>query len=194
MFSALLAMSLCIQAPSVIFPAGAYAITTSGPTSIVTTANSVTLSWGAPGPAPAPLPGPPVPAPSPVPVVTGHVWAAAIYDPGMALPAAQRDLLFDENLRAKALDEDVQFEAFEHDDSQVSTWLAELPRSGLPALLFVQQTESGAGRLVYSTALPESSDKALALIYKMRGKKMSARAAQARSCPPGATFCPVCPK
>jgi hypothetical protein len=194
MLSALLAISLCTQAPSVVFPAGAYAITTSGPTSIVTTANSVTLSWGVPGPAPASLSGPPVPAPAPVPVFNGHIWAAAIYDPEVALPAAQRDVLFDEDLRAKAFEQDVQFEAFGRDDSQVSTWLVELPRSGLPALLFVQQTESGAGRLVYRTALPESADKVLSLIYKLRGKKMSARAAQARLCPPGATFCPVCPK
>jgi hypothetical protein len=193
MLSALLAISLCIQAPSIVFPAGAYAITTAGPTNIVTTANSVTLSWGA-RPAPTPLPEPPVPAPPPVPVLIGHVWAAAIYDPARVLPAAQRDLLFDENLRAKAFKEDVQFEAFECDDNRVSTWLAELPESGLPALLFIQQTESAAGRLAYATALPASTDKTLALIYKLRGKKMSARAAQAKSCPPGAMFCPVCPK
>ena len=74
--------------PAIVYPAGAYTVTTLGPTTITYTAASVTFSWVV-TPAPTPVP----PGPVPVPVLTGHVWALAVYDPAVVLPAAQQAAL-----------------------------------------------------------------------------------------------------
>ena len=141
MLTALLVLASLAQSPVVVSPAGTYSITTRGPTTIAQTATSITLSWTAPAPAPAPapepvppVPVPPAPAPAPIPVLTGHVWALAIYDSAATLPAAQQAALNSPTIKASALLQDIDFQAYKSTDSGVATWLPHLPKSGLPAL------------------------------------------------------------
>jgi hypothetical protein len=102
MFSVLLAISLalCTQTPVVIiYPAGTYVVTTPGPTSITTTATSVTISWNQ-GP---PTPGPPVPPtpgpPAPIPVPGLRVMILYESDDFSKYPPAQLAVLYDQSLR-----------------------------------------------------------------------------------------------
>jgi hypothetical protein len=156
--------------PVIIYPAGAYTVTTPGPTTVTYTDASVTFSWAvAPTPIPAP-PAPTPPAPAPVPVLTGHVWALAIYDPTVALPAAQQAALNSATLKASALLQDVDVQPFKSTDVSVASWLPHLPKTGLPALLFVQRSSSGQGELGYAVALPGSEADILSLVNKVRGK------------------------
>ena len=114
--------------PVIIYPAGAYTVTTPGPTTVTYTDASVTFSWAvAPTPIPAP-PAPTPPAPAPVPVLTGHVWALAIYDPTVALPAAQQAALNSATLKASALLQDVDVQPFKSTDVSVASWLPICPR------------------------------------------------------------------
>lgn len=154
--------------PVIVYPAGTYSITTTGPTTITYTATSVTLSWAvAPGPVP---PTPVPPAPAPTPVLSGHVWALAIYDPAVALPTAQQAALTSPTLKAAALLQDVDIQPFKSNDPSVASWLPHLPKSGLPALLFVQRTAAGTGELAHAVALPASEADILSLVNKVRGK------------------------
>ena len=151
--------------PAIVYPAGAYTVTTPGPTTITYTAASVTFSWVV-TPAPTPVP----PGPVPVPVLTGHVWALAVYDPAVVLPAAQQAALNSATLKASALLQDVDVQPFKSTDVSVATWLPHLPKSGLPALLFVQKSAAGTGELAYAAALPGSEADILSLVNKVRGK------------------------
>ena len=151
--------------PAIVYPAGAYTVTTPGPTTITYTAASVTFSWVV-TPAPTPVP----PGPVPVPVLTGHVWALAVYDPAVVLPAAQQAALNSATLKASALLQDVDVQPFKSTDASVASWLPHLPASGLPALLFVQKSAVGTGTLAYAVALPGSEADILSLVNKVRGK------------------------
>ena len=51
-----------------------------------------------------------------------------------------------------------------------ASWLPHLPKSGLPALLFVQKSAAGTGELAYAVALPGSEADILSLVNKVRGK------------------------
>ena len=156
--------------PAIVYPAGAYTVTTPGPTTVTYTDASVTFSWAvAPTPIPAP-PAPTPPAPAPVPVLTGHVWALAIYDPTVALPAAQQAALNSATLKASALLQDIDFQPFKSTDASIASWLPPVPKTGLPALLFVQRSSSGKGTLGYAVALPGSEADILSLVNKVRGK------------------------
>jgi hypothetical protein len=163
-----LASTATAQSPPVIvYPAGAYTITTPGPTTITYTAASVTFSWVV---TPAPVPVPPAPTPVPVPVLTGHVWALAVYDPAVVLPAAQQAALNSATLKASALLQDVDVQPFKSTDGSIASWLPHLPKTGLPALLFVQKSAAGTGELAYAVALPGSEADILSLVNKVRGK------------------------
>ncbi len=151
--------------PAIVYPAGAYTVTTPGPTIITYTAASVTFSWVV-TPAPTPVP----PGPVPVPVLTGHVWALAVYDPAVVLPAAEQAALNSATLKASALLQDVDVQPFKSTDASVASWLPHLPKSGLPALLFVQKSAAGTGELAYAVALPGSEADILSLVNKVRGK------------------------
>jgi hypothetical protein len=112
-----LMMSASAQAPAVIvYPAGTYIVTTSGPTTITTTATSITISWKqGPGPTPAPVPPAPVPPtplpPTPVPPAPPPGPPAPIPVPGLRVmivyesddlskyPPAQTAVLYDQSLR-----------------------------------------------------------------------------------------------
>ena len=152
----------------IVYPAGQYLVTTPAATTITQTATSITLSWE-PTPAPVP-PVPPAPVPMPVPVLTGHVWALAIYDPVATLPAAQQAALASATLAAGAQRLDVSFQPFKSTDASVASWIPHLPTTGLPALLFVQKTPAGLGELAYAVPLPGSEADILALVNKARGK------------------------
>jgi len=163
-----LASTATAQSPPVIvYPAGAYTVTTPGPTTITYTAASVTFSWVV---TPAPVPVPPAPTPVPVPVLTGHVWALAVYDPAVVLPAAQQAALNSATLKASALLQDVDVQPFKSTDGSIASWLPHLPKTGLPALLFVQKSTAGTGELAYAVALPGSEADILSLVNKLRGK------------------------
>lgn len=169
MFLALALPAAAVRAqtpPVIVYPAGAYTITTPGPTSITWTATSVTFLWGAV----TPVPVPPIPPPVPVPVLTGHVWALAIFDPAVTLPASQQAALTSLTLQASSLLLDVDFQAHKKTDTVVSSWLPHVPDSGLPALLFVQKDPTGKGVLAYTTAFPWSEAASLSLIKQVRGK------------------------
>ncbi len=153
--------------PAIVYPAGAYTVTTPGPTTITYTAASVTFSWVV---TPAPVPVPPGPVPVAVPLLTGHVWALAVYDPAVVLPAAQQAALNSATLKASALLHDVDVQPFKSTDASVASWLPHLPKSGLPALLFVQKSVAGTGELAYAVALPGSEVDILSLVNKVRGK------------------------
>ena len=153
--------------PAIVYPAGAYTVTTPGPTTITYTAASVTFSWVV---TPAPTPVPPGPVPAPVPVLTGHVWALAVYDPAVVLPAAQQAALNSATLKASALLQDVDAQPFKSTDASVASRLPHLPKSGLPALLFIQKSAAGTGELAYAVALPGSEADILSLVNKVRGK------------------------
>ena len=172
MIGLILAVALVAQAPPITYPAGTYTITTPGPTAITFTATSVTFSWGpAPGPnPPVPPTPPPAPTPAPVPVLTGHVWAIAVYDPSATIPASQQAALTSQTLQVSSLTQDVDFQAHAKTDPNIASWISSLPPGGLPALLFIQKSSSGTGTMVYSTALPMSEPEILALINKVRGK------------------------
>jgi hypothetical protein len=153
--------------PAIVYPAGAYTVTTPGPTTITYTAASVTFSWVV---TPAPTPVPPGPVPVPVSVLTGHVWALAVYDPAVVLPAAQQAALNSATLKASALLQDVDAQPFKSTDASVASRLPHLPKSGLPALLFIQKSAAGTGELAYAVALPGSEADILSLVNKVRGK------------------------
>ena len=143
-------------------------------TSITWTETSVTFSWLAPNPnppspVPVPVPVPPAPVPTPVPVLSGHVWALAIYDPAVVLPAAQQAALWSPTLVASSLVQDVSFQAYSVADPAVSSWVPHLTVKP-PALLFVQKSPAGQGVLAYQTALPASEAEILTLVHKVRGK------------------------
>ncbi len=178
--SSLILSVLCLAAtataqaqspPPIVYPAGAYTVTTPGPTTITYTADSVTFSWG-PSPVPPvpppvpPPPPPPPPAPRPIPVLPGPVWALAIYDPAGALPP----VLSSSTLAPTALLSDVSFQPFKSTDASIASWVPHLPKSGLPALLFIQKSAAGKGELAYAAALPGSEADILAIVNKVRGK------------------------
>ena len=156
--------------PLIVYPPGAYFITTPGPTTITYTATSITLSWSAPAPTPVPpMPVPPAPTPPPLPVLTGHVWALAFYDPTVILSAPQQAALTSLTLRTSSLLQDVDFHAHSIADPATSEWIAHITGK-LPVLIFVQKGQSGVGVLDYQTALPGSEADILSLINKVRGK------------------------
>jgi hypothetical protein len=158
-------MAVLADPPLITYPAGAYTITTPGPTTIAFTDTSVIFSWVV-TPAPTPIP----PGPVPVPVLIGHVWALAIYDPAIVLPAAQQAALNSATLKASALLQDIDVQPFKSTDATIASWIPRVPKTGLPALLFVQKSTSGAGELVYAVALPASEADIMSLINKLRGK------------------------
>ena len=171
---ACLLMILSVGLPSkssgqaIVYPAGQYIVTTPAATTITQTATSITLSWE---PAPAPVPPvPPAPVPTPVPVLTGHVWALAIYDPVATLPAAQQAALASATLAAGAQRLDVSFQPFKSTDASIASWIPHLPTTGLPALLFIRKTPAGLGELAYAVPLPSSETDILTLVNKVRGK------------------------
>lgn len=98
---ALFLLLVCLaQIPvQVICPAGAYSITTPGPTSITYTATSVTFSWGALPPAPPPTPPtPPIP---PTPIADQGLRVLILYESGeiSKYPPAQIKIIYDQALR-----------------------------------------------------------------------------------------------
>lgn len=151
------------------YPAGTYTITTSGPTTITQTATSITLSWGPPSPVPPVEPPPPVVTTVDPPVLTGHVWALAIYDPDVALSDAQKKALSSFDSKAAGLLLDIDFQGWSVRDPSVSTWIPKITEK-LPVLIFVQKGSSGIGQLVYQAPLPATSADIVALEKKARGK------------------------
>jgi hypothetical protein len=158
------------QSPVIVYPAGVYQVTTPGPTTVTITSTSVTFSWGVTPVPPTPTPPVPVPpAPSPIPILTGHVWALAIYDPDATLPAAQQLALISPTLQASALLKDVDFQSHPKADPIIASWIPHVT-TGYPTLLLVQRDVSGKGVLAYSAALPGSEADILSLVNKVRGK------------------------
>ncbi len=155
------------QSPPIVYPAGVYTVTTSGPTVITYSASSVTLTWTV---APTPTPVPPAPTPEPVPTLTGHVWALVVYDPAVTLTTAQTAALNSTTLRASALLQDVDVQCFKSTDATVASWHTSYTKIGLPAILFVQKAPSGQGVLGYGATLPASEADILSLVSKVRGK------------------------
>ena len=93
-----------------------------------------------------------------------------VYDPAVVLPAAQQAALNSATLKASALLQDVDVQPFKSTDRSIASWLPHLPKSGLPALLFVQKSAAGTGELAYAMALPGSEADILSLVNKVRGK------------------------
>jgi len=94
----------------------------------------------------------------------------AVYDPAVVLPAAQQAALNSATLKASALLQDVDAQPFKSTDASVASRLPHLPKSGLPALLFIQKSAAGTGELAYAVALPGSEADILSLVNKVRGK------------------------
>ena len=156
-------------APTITYPAGSYTLSFPSPVNIVTTANSITFSWGnGPTPAPAPVPPAPVPVPAPVPQLTGHVWAIALYDASKPVPPVASSA----TLKAALLDPAMDADWLPHasTDPAVVSWIPHVPTTGLPALLLVQRDATGVGKLMHAVPLPSSEADVIALMSKTRGK------------------------
>lgn len=173
--SLIVALVIAAQ-PPIVSPSGLYTVITPGPTVVTYTDTSVTFSWADPSPNPSPNPVPPVPvpvppapSPVPVPVLTGRVWALAIYDPVVVLPAAQQAALWSPTLAKASLTQDVSFQAHSSKNSAVATWVP-LITGKLPVLIFVQQDAAGKGTLEYQVPLPGTEAEILAVVNKIRGK------------------------
>lgn len=167
-----LACAASAQAPPIVYPAGAYTVTTPGPTVVTYSASSVTLSWTV-TPPPTPVPPAPTPTPDPVPTLTGHVWALVIYDPAVPLTPVQTAALQSTTLRASSLLQDVDVQSFKSTDPSVASWRTSYTKTGLPAVLFVQKASSGQGVLGYGTTLLGSVAwdlDILSLVNQVRGK------------------------
>ena len=157
------------QSPTITYPAGSYTLTFPTPVQIVTTSNSVTFTWGAPAP-PTPTPVPVPPAPTPVPVLTGHVWAIALCEPGKPLAPAQDAVFRSATLKAAALGLDIDWLPHTTTDAAIASWLAHVPASGYPALILAQAGVDGKGISAYAGPLPADEAGIVALLSKVRGK------------------------
>ena len=143
-----LASTATAQSPPVIvYPAGAYTVTTPGPTTITYTAASVTFSWAV-----APTP----PRRQSAPAACSRLlflYSLAMFGPwrfmilAVCSPAAQQAAPNSATLKASALLQDVDVQPFKSTDVSVASWLPHLPKTGLPALLFVQRSSAGQGEL-----------------------------------------------
>ena len=171
------ATNVYAQDPVITYPSGLYAVGFTVPSSffgpfiVIQTANSVTIQWNQ-GPSPTPnppVPVPPAPTPAPIPVLTGHVWAMAIYDPSVTLPPAQQAALVSPTLQALSLLQDVDFQPHSLSDSTIASWVSRIVGK-TPVLMFIQRSQTGQGVLAGQTPMPANETEILAMINKVRGK------------------------
>ena len=167
--------------PVVVYPAGAYTVTTPDPTSIIWTATSITFSWGPTPVPPAPPvpPLPPVPPDPPSPIPSSGLRVLIIYESAdlTKYPPAQTAILYDQSLRTyldsvSVLGPDMKTHEYRIWDKDVNLvgdsqlWKGAMSRSH-PQLPWIVIANGVVG---YEGPLPANTTDTIALVKKYEAK------------------------